>query len=582
VRGDDGWLVRAVAERARPLRGDHADLDSLVDRCDCVLIGEASHGRHELYRLRALLTRRLIVEKGFAAVAAEADWPDAYRVNRWVQGLPGDTGATAALAGFRRFPQWMWRNSDVLDFVGWLRARNEELSAERRAGFYGLDLYSLQASMDSVLPRSAIRRRSTAGPPGRTCAIEGRLTRRFRVVCGGCGADHTGRHATQCRCGWVIDVTYDPAQVRLRPSGNAYERFRDLLPVEDPAVIPAPRGEYTPCRRARELGERLGLTRLYLKDETAHPTGSTKDRSAAMSLSMHRENGVRAFATATTGNAGTAYVNAIQRFAGIRMFLFVGEAFGDRVHFGTDPRVVPFILEGGTFVEAAACAKQFAVAHGIPADDGFFNIGKREGLKLAFFEASEQIGAPIDWYVQCISSGMGAYATHIGALQLLSIGAIERPPRQLMVQEATCSPMVRAWEAGRAAIEPGDIVARPTGLAVASHRGDPTKSYPHMRRAVVESGGTFVSVTEAEIRQARTLVKELEGVDICFTASAAVAGLAREARAGRVGRDQVVMVNLTGRDRAPEVGRRQAQRLVRSAEGWTLDGVRVERAVEAA
>ena len=154
MRHDDTWLVRAVADRARPLRGASSDLDPLVELCGdarCVLIGEATHGTHEFYRLRALLTRRLIVEKGFAAVAAEADWPDAYRVNRWVQGLPGDQDAVDALAGFRRFPQWMWRNSDVLDFVGWLRSHDEGLPPEKRVGFYGLDLYSLHASMAAVL-----------------------------------------------------------------------------------------------------------------------------------------------------------------------------------------------------------------------------------------------------------------------------------------------------------------------------------------------------------------------------------------------------------------------------------------------
>jgi erythromycin esterase-like protein len=93
----------------------------------------------------------LIVEQGFAAVAAEADWPDAYRVNRYVRGLGMDADAEEALGDFRRFPAWMWRNADVLDFVGWLRAHNQGLNAERRVGFYGLDLYSLHASMAAVL-----------------------------------------------------------------------------------------------------------------------------------------------------------------------------------------------------------------------------------------------------------------------------------------------------------------------------------------------------------------------------------------------------------------------------------------------
>jgi erythromycin esterase-like protein len=117
-----------------------------------VLLGEASHGTHDFYRVRAEITKRLIRDKGFGAVAVEADWPDAYRVNRYVRGRSTDLDAADALGGFLRFPQWMWRNADVLDFVGWLRQYNDGQPGDAsRIGFYGLDLYSLHASMQAVL-----------------------------------------------------------------------------------------------------------------------------------------------------------------------------------------------------------------------------------------------------------------------------------------------------------------------------------------------------------------------------------------------------------------------------------------------
>src|SRR4029453_4327677 len=100
---------------------------------------------------RAFITRRLITEKRFTAVAVEADWPDAYRINRFVRGTSTDEEAIQALADFGRFPPWMWANADVLDFVGWLRTHNEAQPPDRRTGFYGLDLYSLRASMQVVL-----------------------------------------------------------------------------------------------------------------------------------------------------------------------------------------------------------------------------------------------------------------------------------------------------------------------------------------------------------------------------------------------------------------------------------------------
>lgn len=147
--------VDAVRRYAMPLSGAPTDFDALLRRvgdAHFVLIGEASHGTHEFYRIRAEITKRLIRDKGFTAVAVEADWPDAYRINRFVRGRGEDPDATEALGGFRRFPQWMWRNADVLDFVGWLRTWNDSVDdSRRRAGFYGLDLYSMRASMQAVV-----------------------------------------------------------------------------------------------------------------------------------------------------------------------------------------------------------------------------------------------------------------------------------------------------------------------------------------------------------------------------------------------------------------------------------------------
>lgn len=146
--------VDIVRRRAVKLAGDPLQYDALlagIGDARIVLLGEATHGTHEFYRERAFITRRLIVEKGFSAVAAEADWPDAYRVNRYVRGASADEDSVDALGDFGRFPTWMWRNADVLDFIGWLRSHNDTKPAAERAGFYGLDLYSLRASMQAVL-----------------------------------------------------------------------------------------------------------------------------------------------------------------------------------------------------------------------------------------------------------------------------------------------------------------------------------------------------------------------------------------------------------------------------------------------
>jgi erythromycin esterase len=145
---------RSPYDSATPLRGVD-DFDPLMDRIGearVVCIGEASHGTHEFYRWRALLTRRLVVERGFDLVAVEGDWPDCHRVSCSVTGAgsaPDDP--RRALADFARWPTWMWANEEVAEFTRWLRAENLRRPEAERVGFYGLDVYSLWDSVHAVL-----------------------------------------------------------------------------------------------------------------------------------------------------------------------------------------------------------------------------------------------------------------------------------------------------------------------------------------------------------------------------------------------------------------------------------------------
>jgi len=153
-----GWpmpqepLPALIARAAEPLPEiDDPAFAVMFDRfasARVVLLGEASHGTSEFYRARAAITRRLIEAYGFTIVAVEADWPDAAAVDRHVRHRPALPGAEPP---FQRFPTWMWRNAEVEAFAEWLRARNAGLAAERQAGFYGLDLYNLNASIAAVI-----------------------------------------------------------------------------------------------------------------------------------------------------------------------------------------------------------------------------------------------------------------------------------------------------------------------------------------------------------------------------------------------------------------------------------------------
>jgi erythromycin esterase-like protein len=199
----DRALSQALRAHAHPVRGSLRDWDPVLDRvgdAKVVLLGEASHGTLQFYRARAEITARLVEEKGFTAVAVEADWPDAWRVNRFVRGHGDDPDPAEALGDFRRFPTWMWRNETVVRFLDWLRARNELRPEHLRAGFYGLDLYSLGASAQAVIdwlepldPKAAERARDryaclhlgTAGEGG----PEGGGERYARALALGIGAD---------------------------------------------------------------------------------------------------------------------------------------------------------------------------------------------------------------------------------------------------------------------------------------------------------------------------------------------------------------------------------------------------------
>lgn len=147
-------LIADLRRQALPLDGP-ADLDPLLELIGdarYVLLGEATHGTSEFYTWRTEISRRLVTEKGFSFIAVEGDWPDCYRVNRYVKAAPGaDASADDAVHAFSRWPTWMWANREVLSLVQWMREFNDARPAAERVGFYGLDVYSLWESMDAVI-----------------------------------------------------------------------------------------------------------------------------------------------------------------------------------------------------------------------------------------------------------------------------------------------------------------------------------------------------------------------------------------------------------------------------------------------
>lgn len=389
------------------------------------------------------------------------------------------------------------------------------------------------------------------------------MAERYTLVCNDCGAEQPADYASFCACGGLIEARFDLANVKLRDSDDPHQRYFDLIPVRDEGLL-AP-GVRTRTVHARNLGRRFGLNQLYLKDETENRTGTTKDLMAAVALPFLYEGGVRHFCTSSTGNSSTGYAQAMGQIPEMQMELFTAEDFKDRVHYAPTPQVRHHVLKEASFVDAGDHSIAYAQANGLTAERGFFNLGRREGLKLPWLEAVEQVSRSIDWYVQGVSSAMGVHGVYKAAKEAVEIGHADKVPSLLCAQQMSCRPMVQAWDEGSETIQPHHIVKRPHGIAEAILRGNPSRVYPMIREIVIESGGTMVAVSDDEIRAAQAAVLEDEGIRICESAGTAVAAIAKLAKSNDALAGQKILVNLTG-------SKREGATPARIDQWWEKDG----------
>jgi threonine synthase len=358
------------------------------------------------------------------------------------------------------------------------------------------------------------------------------------------------------QCGGAIDAIYDLRQVSIRNSPNPLLRYSGLLPVaREENLLWLGEGN-TPCIHAKQLGAALGLKHLYLKDESANPSRSTKDRIGSVGLSYFKDLGVSEFVIASTGNSSTAYARAVQLVDGFRVHIFVGEDFLPRLNYPDHPSVSTYVVRDD-FVNAGGAAKEFADSKKLFFEGGFFSLARREGLKLAYLEAFDAMPQPPEYVFQAVSSGMGLLGAYKGALEYRALGRLPVLPRFVAVQQRSCSPMASAFGEKSIAIRGHHIVRNPKGLAYAILRGDPSQSYPYIRYLTQRSGGQILSVDDAAIIEARRLALEAEGCSICYASATALAGLIHQARSGAIDPQAPILVNLTGADRpnSPVPGR---------------------------
>jgi threonine synthase len=319
-------------------------------------------------------------------------------------------------------------------------------------------------------------------------------------------------------------------------------RYQDILPIENPSSLELYPAGGTPLWHSRHYGAALGHPDLFIKDERYGPTSSFKDRQAAVAVASLLEAGVHEAVIASTGNAAVAYAAACAR-AGIKLWVFMTslvpqEKLREAALFGAE-----VIRVSGNYDQTKQIAAQFADRRRLVIDRGTGSIAARESMKTIAYEIVEQLQwrTPA-WYVQSVSGGLGPLGVYQGFRELQRMGLIDRIPKLAVIQAEGCSPMVRAFRAGRETAEP---VVPDTRIIILA-TGDPGRSYTYVRKLVLDSAGTMESVTDAEAYASMRTLAKSEGMAMEPAAAVAFAGFEKILRCGLIGKEETVVINCTG------------------------------------
>ncbi len=364
-----------------------------------------------------------------------------------------------------------------------------------------------------------------------------------------CGAEYPpSPRLTRCpRCGGLLDVRVEP---REPPSWRLWERrrpgvwrYRELLPAPRGAE-PVSMGEgATPLVRLGRLAERLGAGTVYVKHEGQNPTGSFKDRGMTVAVTLAREVGAEAVVVASTGNTA-ASVSAYAARAGLRSIVVVPQGKTALGKLGQSILYGATVIEiQGSFDDALA-----AVMKAVEEDPRLyplnsFNPWRLEGQKTLAYEVAEALGgtAP-DWVVVPVGNAGNISAIWKGFKELYRLGLIDKLPRMAGIQAEGAAPLARAWSRG---LDHPLFVDKPETVATAIRIGHPV-NWPKAMKAVRESNGLFISVSDDEITWAHIALARMEGIAVEPASAASIAGLRRLIAEGVIGRDETVVAVLTG------------------------------------
>ncbi len=351
----------------------------------------------------------------------------------------------------------------------------------------------------------------------------------------------------QCESQW-LEASYDYESFKRdilrglpgRPS-NLW-RYQDVLPLTDPSALDLYPVGGTPLWLSQRFAPNLGHDRVYFKDERYGPTSSFKDRQAAVAVAAMNEGGVREAVIASTGNAAVAYAAACAR-GGIKLWVFMTslvpqEKLREAALFGAE-----VIRVSGNYDQTKQIASQFAQRKHLLLDRGASSIPARESMKTIAYEIVEQLGwrAP-DWYIQAVSGGMGPMGVYQGFKEMFEMGLISRIPKIAIIQAEGCSPMVKAFKAGK---DTAESVIPDTRIIILS-TGDPGKTYTYLWNIIQKHGGTMESVTDAEAFDAMRSLAKSEGMAVEPATAVAYAGLEKMLKSGTISKEETVVLNCTG------------------------------------
>jgi threonine synthase len=371
--------------------------------------------------------------------------------------------------------------------------------------------------------------------------------------CRECGTEHELQPTHACeQCFGPLDVVYDYAEIarglsraKIEAGPPSIWRYRDLLPVPDEAPLVTLGEGFTPLVKAERLGAELGLSNLWLKNDTMNPTNSFKDRVVSVAVSWARAHGFETMACASTGNLANS-VAAYSARAGLECFVFMPADIEPGKVVSTGVYEPNLVAVRGNYDDVNRLCSQLADEY----PWAFCNINVRpfyaEGSKTLTFETAEQLGWRLpDEIVVPIASGCQFVRHRRAAQELLDLGLVSgdraQLPRFTGAQALGCAPVYNAWTAGTDRITP----VRPATIAKSIAIGNPSDG-PYVVRIAKETGGVVEAVSEEEIIASIRLLARTEGIFVETAGGVTVGVLAKLARAGRWTGDELIVAYLTG------------------------------------